>query len=94
MSDFTLNRGASLSAWAPHVIGWLGAASVSAVTILWLAAHRDAQIEDHERRIVKIEVTVGQQADKLSDIRDTLARVDERVFLLLKSAPALAGQHK
>ena len=50
---------------------------------VWQFGHRDAILDDHERRIKTLEATVAKESDTTNAMAETLARIDERLKFLI-----------
>jgi hypothetical protein len=59
------------------------AAAGTVIFCLWILAHRDASLDDHGRRIVLLEVAVEAQRTKADSVSELLARIDERLRILI-----------
>lgn len=69
--------------WKIPVSAVCGAAFTVAVMV-WQAGHRDAVIDDHTARIMKLEATVDAQGKSFEQVKETLARIDERLRFLIE----------
>lgn len=70
----------------------IGAATIGASIsgAAFFAGHRDQTIDDHEKRIVKLEVVSGTIATQ--DVR--LARIEEQLKFINESLSRLLAPHK
>ena len=55
-----------------------------AIVMVWQGGRFYAEFEDHDRRIVRLELSDEAQTRTLIAIRETVIRIDERIALLLK----------
>ena len=53
---------------------------------VWWLARLDSRVSEQNERIVKLEANDGTQTGMLQEIRERLARIDERLVLLLEQA--------
>ena len=65
------------------IVAVLGALLTVAGAV-WQFGHRDAILDDHERRIKTLEATVAKESDVTNTMTETLARIDERLKFLIE----------
>lgn len=67
---------------------WMAAASllISTLTMAYMAGIEIQRLNDHDRRIISLEVGQDQQAAKIEEIRVTSARIDANVASLTDQA--------
>lgn len=97
MSDATFRpviTGKDIIGWALKAVAMLGSMIAAGALVIWLAGHRDANIDNHERRLAALEAVQGEQGKTLNAIQEMTARIDERVLLILHNAGPLTTVHK
>jgi hypothetical protein len=64
-------------------LAMLGALVLQTVSIAWWASGVTFRLEDHERRVTALERTEAIQTQQFTTIAERLARIDERLELML-----------
>lgn len=73
---------------------FVGAAAAVAGTVVgavWLAGHRDATIDDHEKRIARLETSSTDQGKAIGELNVMVARLNEQLKFLNENIKTLAG---
>ena len=69
------------------------AVTCSLATVVWMTAHRDASLDDHERRLSRMEASMSETGRAVTEMQRQLALVDQRLlFLVERLTPRPAGR--
>lgn len=65
-------------------LAMIGALALQTFGIAWWAAGVTFRLDDHERRVASLERTEAVQTQQFATIAERLARIDERLVLLIQ----------
>lgn len=76
LSDGSADREWTVTKWAPHLVGWVIAAMMAFALFQAKVAVLERNDDEHDRRLLAIEIGQAGAARELSNVREVMARVE------------------